>query len=148
MPKTKLDVGSNVIELARKPAELEAFIEWLALPESERDPKSQAAFGRKFDVTEQNLSMWKRDPRVITRVNAARRHSTDIAHLPNVIESLTVQATDPSHPRSVQAAKVLMAWWAQTIEEVPSTEMSQMSNAELRQMAADMYDVIDERTGS
>lgn len=145
MPKTKLGTKNNVVELAKKPAEMEAFIEWLATPAAERVPRSQAEFARKFNVTQQGLSMWKRDPRVITRVDAARRHATNVNDLPDVIDALTKQATDPSNPRSVQAAKVLMTWWDRTVDESEQIHVASLSDAELEELVIETYDEIRER---
>ena len=49
------------------------FVEWLAQPEPERDPKTQKAFGKRYGIHEKTLSRWKRDKSIQERVVAAAK---------------------------------------------------------------------------
>jgi hypothetical protein len=49
------------------------FIEWLALPKTERQPKTQKLFAREIGVDEGTLSDWKRLPGFMDDVTARAR---------------------------------------------------------------------------
>ena len=71
MPKVhKLDGSRKVKHLTPYPEELDRFVEWLSLPESERKPRSQAKMAVELGVHIDTLRVWKRDPRVISRVRS------------------------------------------------------------------------------
>lgn len=144
MAKTKLATGNNVIELAQKSQELEAYIVWRATPREFREPSSQAKLSKVLHVTERTLSNWSKDPRVITRVRAASLSMPLLDALPDITESIVSIASDPSHPRAVSAAKVYFELLASQSEVEQVVDISEMSISELKQHAADLYDALDE----
>jgi transposase-like protein len=147
MPKTKLGTGNDVIELAIKSEELEWYIEWLALPTKARpqDVRSQVKAAEYLGVSEQTLRNWKRDPRVQTRVGSLRTSRLRIEDLPNILDTLVAQATDPQNPRSVAAAKLLIEESNRIVEESQQANLSEMSNRELKELVVELYDEIDDR---
>lgn len=50
------------------PQHVEDFVQWLVRPLWDRTPKSQADYGRANNVRPEQLSNWKRDPRVKKRI--------------------------------------------------------------------------------
>ena len=44
------------------------FVEWLALPEELRDPRTQKEFGKRYGISQQTLSSWKTNKKVHARV--------------------------------------------------------------------------------
>lgn len=149
MPKTKLDVGANVTYLAKKPDALEFYIEWAALPENKRPKElsSQAKLAKHLDVTEQTLRNWKRDPRVADKIRAIGISGVHVERYASLLEKTYQQAMDTTNPRSIQATKLLLEEMNRHIvSDVVSKDLSNKSNAELKDMAARLYDEFDERT--
>lgn len=56
-------IGSTALELANKPDEMQAWLEWEATPPEERDPPSLAKLAAHLGITENTLYAWRRDPR-------------------------------------------------------------------------------------
>lgn len=49
------------------------FMRWLALPKAERQPKTQAALAKEFDIVPDTLSRWKDIPGFREKVNQLAR---------------------------------------------------------------------------
>lgn len=149
MPKTRLGTGNDVIALAMKSDELEFFIEWLAIPASERPPElsSQKKVADHLDVSEQSLRNWKRDPRVQSKVSQIRTSRLQVEDLPNVYATLYLQATDPQNPRSVAASKLLIEEAHRLFDQQSNVtqELKGKTIAELKEIAAGLWDEFDER---
>lgn len=138
--------GATVYELAQKPAELEAFIEWKATPKEFREPPSQVKLAVVLGVTERTLTTWGHDPRVISKIEKRSAAQPLIDALPGIIKSMIEMATDPAHPRAVQAAKVYFELLhRQAAEPDQMLDVEQMSIAELKQHVAELYDAVDEQ---
>ena len=147
MPKTKLGTGNDVVELAMKSDELEFYIEWAATPKSMRgELQSQEKLAKHLGVSGQTIRNWKRDPRVQTRVDRIQSARIRIDQYPDIVDSLYVQATDPQNTRSVQASKLLLeVMWRSVDEASTASDLSLMSVKELKQLAAGLYDELDDR---
>lgn len=140
----KTKSGSDLFELAKKPDELAEYIEWLSVPESERVPPSQAKMARHLGVDQATLRTWKRDNRVVAKVLKRHIGNVGVDLYPDVVEALRVQALDPSNPRSVQAAKLLLQELATQTEIDPLVvDVDGMSDVELRDLALEMFDRMD-----
>lgn len=141
MPKVLLNAQDD---LATKPSEKQLFVEWLATPKAEREPASMKKLEEVLGVTRQTLYNWRRDPRVVAKVSNLVGRNLSVASYVDVIESLKVQATDPENPRSVMAAKVLLIEIHKQSAE-PELDLKTMSNKELQELAAGIYDMVDDR---
>jgi len=149
MPKTKLDPNADVIYLAMKPDALEFFIQWAATPAALRDKdlKSQAKVAVHLGVTEQTIRNWKRDPRIASRIQAVSVGQLRIERYGSLLEAAYGQAMDPENPRSIQATKVLLEEMNRhSVDDVAHSDVAEMSITELKQLAADLYDELDDRS--
>ena len=144
MPKIKL-VNSDVVYLSKKSEELEAYIEWKATPSGERVPPSQRQLAPVLGVTERTLSQWNRDPRVIAKISKRVLSQPLVDALPDIISSLIEIASDPSHPRAVAASKSYFELLSAQSAEVEVTDLGNMSQAELMEHVAELYDEVAER---
>lgn len=124
------------------------FADWLATPRSERRPETLKAVATEIGVSYESVKRWKNDSRLIAEVsNRVGRH-LDIEALPDIIDSLHAQATNPDSPRSVSAAKTLLdylRWNVERNEKLASAGLADLSDDELRDMMLDALDVIDAR---
>jgi superfamily II DNA or RNA helicase len=147
MPRTKLDVGSDVVYLAKKPEALEYYIQWAALPRGLRpdDLKSQAKVAVYLGVTEDTIRNWKRDPRVAARVQQVGLGAFRVERYAELLEVAYQQAVDPENPRSIQATKILLEEMKRFTDSHETPALSEMSDAELKEMVVDLYDQLAER---
>ncbi len=122
------------------------FVDWLSVPPTLRKPKLQKEMADLLGVTDQTLYNWKRDPRILSEVKAKIRSVLAVDDLSTIIDTLKEQAFDANNNRSVQAAKVLIEMINNVEVDVASVPLSDMSNDELKKMAANLYDEFDERT--
>lgn len=149
MPRSKLDKKADVTWLAQKPTELEYYIEWATLPEHQRpdELKTQAKLAKFLNVTEQTIRNWKKDPRVIERIRRTGISGVHIERYASLLDTAYQQAMDPQNPRSIQATKLLLEEMNRHLDMAESNkDLSGMSNLELKEMAARLYDEFDERT--
>jgi len=124
------------------------FIEWLSVPPARRQPKSQEKMAKHLGVVPSTLTVWKRDPRIINAVKGKIRNEIAVADLPDIVDSLKEQAFNPDNARSVQAAKLLIELMKEGENDAASVPLGDMSNEELREMAAKLHDEFDERIES
>lgn len=140
----KTKSSSGLFDLAKKPDELAEYIEWLSVPAAERVPPSQAKMAKHLGVSEFTLRQWKRDNRVVGKVLKKHVGNVGVDLYPDVIEALRVQALDPSNPRSVTAARALLAELNTQTEVDPLVvDVDGLSDTELRDLALEMFDRID-----
>ena len=139
------DANGAVKQHALKSAEKETFIDWLAQPKHLREPASLQKMHEALDVSLQTLRAWKRDPRVQSKVRAKLQGQLTISELPDIIESLLTQAKDPENTRSVQASKLLIELMEKVDDASVSVPLADMTNIQLRDMAANLHDEFDER---
>ncbi len=133
-------------DLTKYPEEKARFVDWLCLPEKEREPASMAKMADALGVSGQTLRNWKRDPIVISQVKNRLQSVISIQYLPGIVESLRVQAMDPDHPRSVQASKLLIEMMEKAESSQVEIPLAEKSNEELKVMAAALYDEFDDRS--
>ena len=99
-----------------------------------------------LDVTPQTLRAWKRDPRTIEQVRGKIQGQLTISELPDILESLLIQAKDPLNTRSVQAARLLVDMMEKAeAKQTHNVEFADMTNEQLRALAAGLHDEVDER---
>lgn len=144
---------NNVEDMFGKPGdprsfqrEREQYIEWLAIPPNRREPASQEKMAKALGVTSDTLRNWKRDPRIISKVKGRIQGVIALNDLASIVETLKEQAFDASNPRSVQAAKVLIEMMEKGESRQADVPLTEMSNEELRKLAAELHDAVDERT--
>lgn len=136
---TNADAGRDMQALR------EDFIEWLAVPPNRRDPKTMKAMAETLGVVERTLYFWRKDPRIVNAVRSKIRASVAINDLPDIVETLKEQAFNPDNPRSVQASKILLELIDRGAEDTHSVDLSDMSNEQLRELAAELHDEVDDR---
>lgn len=123
-----------------------AYVTWLLLPDSEREPRTKTEFADSLGVTLQTLRNYNREAFVQRELGEKARAVAKVDKLPAVIESLYVQASDPENSRSVQAAKALLDWLERTepSREAP-LEVEGMSDEQLIKTALEMLARANER---
>lgn len=124
------------------------FIEWLCTPPARREPSSAEKLAKELGVVPSTLSVWRRDPRIVNAVKAKIRNSIAIGDLPDIVDSLKEQAFNPDNPRSVQASKLLIEMMKEGEDAASSVPLADMSNEDLRTLAANLHDVVDDRIES
>lgn len=124
------------------------FIEWLAVPASRREPRTQDAMAEHLGVRGSTLSQWKRDPRIVSAMRAKIKGVLTVSDLPDIVDTLKEQAFNPENPRSVQASKLLIEMMQESDADSASVPLGDMSNEDLRTLAAKLHDVVDERIES
>lgn len=147
MPALKRTFGPDgeVRELTPYTAEKEQFIEWLATPKHLREPSTMKGMAEALGVHLQTLYNWRRDPRVVEAVRGKLQSVLSISELPDIIESLLAQAKDPENTRSVQASKLLVDMMEKAELKTAATPLADMSNEEIRLLAAELHDEVDDR---
>jgi len=148
MPRTKHEFGSGADhDFTQLVAEKEAFIEWMATPENLRELRTYQAFADHHGISRGTLYFWKDQPETQSRIQAAVRQAFGIEKLGNVIDSLysTATAGDGSSS-SVTAARTILDWYHKTEPKESSIPaLSELSDRQLRDLAAKMYDELDDR---
>lgn len=79
------------------------FIEWLALPKSERKPKTQGAFAKELGVHETTLSDWKKLPGFMGEVTTLAR-----GQLQNALTDIYAALVKAASSGDVQAIKLAL----------------------------------------
>jgi len=96
---------------SRKDAERLQFIEWLAIPSNEREPKTQAELAQQLGVEPATLSDWKRSPELWEEVRRLVDERVK-EHHPEVLAALVRKAKQGD----VQAQKLYLQYvygWAE-----------------------------------
>ena len=147
MPRTIHNhVTGEDTDLTIRSVEKAQFIDWLAVPKHLREPSSLMKMAEALDVTPQTLRAWKRDPRTIEQVRGKIQGQLTISELPDILESLLIQAKDPLNTRSVQAARLLVDMMEKAeAKQTHNVEFADMTNEQLRALAAGLHDEVDER---
>lgn len=149
--KKKVVLADGTSHFRAEPYKAEAqeqFIEWLALPRSERQPPTYAALAEELGVSVASLYNWKKDPHVTDQVRARMRSVLGVEKLPDVIGQLYRVATGDGYKGSenVSAARTLLDWFERAAPPDSShAPLSELSLKDLKQLAADLHDEVDER---
>ena len=104
--QTRNDLASHMTE---KPEELEWYIEYLSTPKSAQNPKTQKAVAKKLGVGISTLRAWRLDPRVSTRVSQKVLSVLTVDDLADIVGTMKIIATDPTHRSCIAAGKELLA---------------------------------------
>lgn len=119
-------------------AEKEQWAEWLATP-SERRDETKKEMAVVLGVTERTLNNWAKEPAIVSKVQQITGRFVKVNLLPEIIQALEDQATDPSNPRSVSAAKLLLDFMEKRAEQV-TVDLGELSLEELSAMTEELYD--------
>jgi len=147
MPKVhKFDGSRNTDHMTPFQDELDVAVEWWSTPKSGRVPSSQAKLAKELGVSEQTLRNWKRDPRIASRVSGKVLTVLSVEDLPDIVDTMRIIATDPEHRSCIAAGRELLSLMEKATGMAAPVPMAEMSDGELKQLAADLYDAVDDRT--
>ena len=151
MPLTRFDealfTGTKHGHHSVKVEERRRFVEWLATPPADRDPKTQNELADRLGVERKTLSKWKTDVRFVSEVSARVGRHVDLELMPSIVATLHKQAIDEKNPRSVQAGKVLFDFLRWNVERTRenNAEVRDLSDEELRDLMLSTLDELDGR---
>ena len=138
----------------RKRERLDAYVDWLLTPESERQPKTKKAFAELWGIGDQTLRNDLREPFVQRELAARARANARVDRLPAILENLYKMAaglgegdSGAATPANAQvaAARVLLDWMAKT-ESVRESDVDiqALSEEELMSVALQIFKRVDE----
>jgi len=139
--KTRHDLDSHMTE---KPEELEWYIEWLSTPKSKQDPKTQTAVAKHLGVSITTLRNWRLDPRISTRVSQKVLSVLTVNDFADVVGTMKIIATDPTHRSCIAAGKELLALMEKTQAHEAPIPLEEMTKKEVLALVAQVYDVVDD----
>lgn len=132
---------------------LEAFVDWLLTPTSERNPRTKKAFAEQWGVTTETVRKDARDPFVQRELVSRARAVAKVERLPEIMDSLfnITQGKNadgevkfnrfgervfPAPAASVSAANTILNWMEQTagIREA-DVNVQDLSSEQLVEMA-------------
>ncbi len=119
--------------------EKETYAEWLACPQELRDPQTKTALAEALGVTKRTLTNWAKEPAIVAKVAQTTGRFVKVEFIPEIVHTLKQQATDPSNPRSVSAAKLLLDFAERRADAAP-VELGEMTDQQLVELAEEMYD--------
>jgi hypothetical protein len=112
----------------------EAYLEWLLTPEAERSPKTKVEFAKQLGVSTETLRNYTKSPWFQREFVVRGRTLLRVERAGSILESLYTQARDPDHPRSVQAAKILLDWMSKTVDApIVEGDIAELSDEELEE---------------
>jgi hypothetical protein len=118
-----------------KRANMEAYVEWLLTPEGERRPSTKQEFADLLGVSRQTLFNYSRDPWLQRELIQRGRAIARVERAQSVLDTLFAIATDVESPRAVSAAKTWLDWVNRTLEPSLDTDISEMSDEDLLELA-------------
>lgn len=124
---------------SKRDERIEAYIEWILTPASERVPETKQDLADLLGCTTQTLRNYARDPYVQRELTQRGRSINKVERAGDVLDSLFRQATDPDKP-SVQAAKVWLDYVSKTAQEVDGRPLSEWTDEELASAAMKLID--------
>lgn len=121
-------------------ARMEAYVEWLLTPESERQPRYKKDLAAALGVSTNTLRKYDHDPWVRKEYLKRSRVSFTVSRAADVIETLYQRATDPHDPQGVTAAKTLMGYFQahDEKEQDKTVDLSELTADELVKLAMDV----------
>ena len=89
------------------------FAEWLAVPTTERQPRSQKELAKQLGVSQQSLCQWKEIPELWdVRDSLVTSAAKDL--IPEAIKVLKDRIADPEHKKlALDAAKDILDRWSE-----------------------------------
>ncbi len=115
------------------------FAQWLVLPESKRQPKTQGELARELGVSRTTLSTWRRLP-VIQAIVSDWRNSYK-AHFNEVVDAMLRQARRGNVPAARLLAEILGELAPTKIESTTDSPFAALMT-ELRDMRAKPLEVL------
>jgi hypothetical protein len=107
------------------------YIEWLMTPVVDRDPPSKQKLADALGVTTQTLRNYEKDPFLQRRLRDEVRAVARVDKIPEILNRLYEQATDPQRP-STQAAKVYLDYVERQVTEADGViDVESMSSEDL-----------------
>lgn len=89
---------------------MKMYAEWLATPSELREPSTKKHAAEKLGVTYDTLKDYEADPRFHRLYTERLNQEFKVERLGDVLNTLMIQATDPTSTRAVQAARLLLDW--------------------------------------
>lgn len=121
---------------------MEAYLEWLLTPSSERVPPSKNKYAAQEGITTQSLRNYARDPWFQAELAKRGRAINKVEKAGDVVDRLFQLATDRSGDVSasaqVSAAKVFLDYVDRSVQEFTSQDLQDMSLDELREVIDDL----------
>ena len=121
-----------------KRANVERFIEWTLTPEALRDPPSKQKLADAMGVHINTLRNYQREPAFQRQVTERARAIARVDRLPAILDSLFVQASDPTSGRSVSAARLLLDFMMTAEDKQPTIDPKKMDQSELVKTALEL----------
>ena len=131
-----------------KKARMERFVEWTLTPANLREPASKAKLAVELGVHPNTLRNYQHDPAFQKAVTHRARSLVRTDRLPDVLDSLFVQASDPTNPRSVSAAKALLEFAQDTADVVEELDVKNMSQDDLVKVALELLHKVSGESAS
>jgi hypothetical protein len=115
---------------------LEAFVEWLLLPEGDREPATKTAFAEEWGVSVRTLQNDLKEPYLQREISARARAVARVDKLPEVLRSLYEIVEGNSlgitAAARVSAARTILDWIDRTTEVREKTmDFRELSDEEL-----------------
>jgi len=119
---------------------MEAYLEWLLTPPSERVLKTKSAFGDALGVTTQSLRNYARDPWLQSEMSKRGRAINKVERAGDVVDALFEIATDREQTPSarVSAGRVFLEWTDKVVADLSPSDLHEMSFDQLRELLDDM----------
>ena len=119
---------------------MEAYLEWLLTPASERVLKTKVAFADALGVTSQSLRNYARDPWLQSEMSKRGRAINKVERAGDVVDSLFAIATDPEQSPSarVSAGRVFLEWTDKVVADLSPSDLQEMTFDQLRELLDDM----------
>jgi len=121
-------------------ANMEAYVEWLLTPSSERSLRTKVAFAESLGVTTQSLRNYGRDPWVQSEMSKRGRALNKVERAGDVVTSLFEISQDSEQNASarVSAARVFLEWTDKAVSDISPSDLQDMSFDELRAVIDDL----------
>lgn len=116
----------------------DAYADWLLTPREMREPPTQRQFAELYEISEQSLRNYRKEPVFQRRMQDKARGLVRSESLPDIIGTLYRQATDAENPRSVAAAKLLLDFAEKAAGDTPAIDPSELTDEELVNVALAM----------
>ena len=127
---------------------MERFVEWTLTPANLREHESKAKLAVELGVHPNTLRNYQHDPAFQKAVTHRARSLVRTDRLPDVLDSLFVQASDPTTPRSVSAAKALLEFAQDTADVVEELDVKNMSQDDLVKVALELLHKVSGESAS
>lgn len=125
------DVEMNHPESQAKRERMAVYLDWLLTPEGERTPSTKTALAELLGVSMSTLRNYTNDPWLQRQLVERTRAVARVERLPEILQALYVQATDPDNPRSVAAARTYLEFLRQTETVRETVDLSEMDQDDL-----------------